>query len=226
MFADGNDNANANPNNVIFTIKDTKLNVPVLALSAKDNKKLSKFFIKGLERSVYWNEYKRKRENKNTTNEWRYFLESNYVGVKRLSVLAYLNRNIDVKQLEDIIYQKTIKNYIAMINWKNSHDQATDADVKQYKEIRKLTTAQGENFITGCLLAYYYIKNHYRLIAVDLSRTKKIDADPKASQQLENVDNDSTAIDADGTQTMLVLTILEKIREMRLKFSQVSLTVL
>ena len=40
------------------------------------------------------------------------------------------------------------------------------------------------------------------------------------------MDNDSTAIDADGTQTMLVLTILEKIREMRLKFSQVSLTVL
>ena len=40
------------------------------------------------------------------------------------------------------------------------------------------------------------------------------------------MDNDSTAIDADGTQTMLVLTILEKIKEMRLKFSQVSLTVL
>ena len=40
------------------------------------------------------------------------------------------------------------------------------------------------------------------------------------------MDNDYTAIDGDGTQTMLILTTLEKIKEMRLKFSQVSLTVL
>ena len=219
------DNTNANPD-FYFYLKNMNLYVPIVTWWAKDNQKLLKLLSKGFEILVYWNKYRATSLNKNTANDYRHFLESNYVGVKRLFVLAYLNRNIDVKQLEDIIYQKTIKNYNAMINWKNSHDQATNADVKQYKEIRKLTTAQGENFITGCLLAYYYIKNHYRLIAVDLSRPKKIDADPKASQQLENVDNDYTAIDADGTQTMLILTILEKIKEMRLKFSQLSLTVL
>ena len=36
------DNADANSNNVIFTTKDTKLSVPVVILSARDNKKLSK----------------------------------------------------------------------------------------------------------------------------------------------------------------------------------------
>ena len=40
--------------------------------------KLSKILSKGSERSVYWNEYKTKSENKNTTNECRYFLESNF----------------------------------------------------------------------------------------------------------------------------------------------------
>ena len=30
-------------------------------------------------------------------------------------------------------------------------------------------------------------KNHYRLIAVDLSRQKELDADPKAIQQIEFV---------------------------------------
>ena len=43
-----------------------------------------------------------------------------------------------------------------------------DSDIKRYEEIRKLTTGQGEDYTTGCLLNYKYIKNHYRVIAVDL----------------------------------------------------------
>ena len=75
LSAAGNDNTNANPNNIIFTIKDTKLYVPVVTLSAKDSQKLSKLLRKGFERSIYWNVYKTKSENKNSTNEYRYFLE-------------------------------------------------------------------------------------------------------------------------------------------------------
>ena len=74
LVAVGVDNADANSNNIIFTIKDKKLYVPVLTLSAKDNLKLTKHLSKGLERSVYWNEYKTKSENKNAANEYRYFL--------------------------------------------------------------------------------------------------------------------------------------------------------
>ena len=55
-------------NNIIFTIKDTKLHFPVITLLSKDNQKLSKLHSKGFERSVYWNEYKTKSDNKNTTN--------------------------------------------------------------------------------------------------------------------------------------------------------------
>ena len=54
---------NNDDNNVIFTIKDTKLYIPVVALSARDNRKLSKILSKEFERSVYWNEYKTKSEN-------------------------------------------------------------------------------------------------------------------------------------------------------------------
>ena len=73
LSANGNDNDNGNAN-IIFTIKDTKLCVPVLTLSARDNQKLSKRLSKGFERSVYWNKYKTKSENKNTTSQYRYFL--------------------------------------------------------------------------------------------------------------------------------------------------------
>ena len=45
---DVNDNVNddANSNNIIFTIKDTKLYVPVVILSTRDNQKLSKLLSK------------------------------------------------------------------------------------------------------------------------------------------------------------------------------------
>ena len=48
MTAAGADNVNANPNNNIFTIKDKKLYVPVVTLSARDSKKLSKLLRKDL----------------------------------------------------------------------------------------------------------------------------------------------------------------------------------
>ena len=100
LSAAGNDNVDGNNDNIVFTIKDTKLYVSVVTLLARDNQKLSKNLSKGFERSVYWNEYKTKSENKNTTNEHRYFLESNVVGVNTLFVLVYSNEDADSKRLK------------------------------------------------------------------------------------------------------------------------------
>ena len=46
------------------------------------------------------NEYKTKSETKKTANEYRYFLEINFVGVNRLFVLIYLNRKNDAKRFK------------------------------------------------------------------------------------------------------------------------------
>ena len=66
----GQENANDRDHNIIVTIEDTKLYFPVVTLSARDNQKLSKLLSKGFKRSVYWNKYKTKSENKNITNEY------------------------------------------------------------------------------------------------------------------------------------------------------------
>ena len=50
-----------NANSIIFTIKDTKLYVPVVTLNVKYNQKLSKLLSKRFERSVYQIEYKTKK---------------------------------------------------------------------------------------------------------------------------------------------------------------------
>ena len=65
---------NNDDDTIIFTMEDTKLYVPVVTFSTRDNQKLSKLLIKEFERSVFWNEYKTKSDNKSTTNEYRFFL--------------------------------------------------------------------------------------------------------------------------------------------------------
>ena len=63
-----------------------------------------------------------------------------------------------------------------------------DADPKSVQEIgltRKLTKGQSGDCNIGYLLDYDYIKSHYRLIAVGLSRENELDADPKAIQEIE-----------------------------------------
>ena len=83
MSVAGADNIKGNDdhNNITFTIKDTKLSVLFVTLSAKDNQKLSKRPSKGFERPVYCNEYKTKSEKKNTANQYRYFLKSNFLEI-------------------------------------------------------------------------------------------------------------------------------------------------
>ena len=85
-----------------------------------------------------------------------------------------------------------------------------------------------EDYTAGCLLDYDCIKNNYRLIAVDLSRQKELVIDLKAIQQIELVRQlkKEDGINAGGTQNMFILTILEKIKETGLNFSQGSVTVL
>ena len=100
------DNGNANSSNFIFTIKNTKLYVHVVTWSARENQKLSKPLSKGFERSVYWNKHKTKSDN--MTNEFRYFLESNFVGVNKLFVLVYSNENAASKRFK-VLFTK--RNY-------------------------------------------------------------------------------------------------------------------
>ena len=43
---------------------------------------------------------------------------------------------------------------------------------------------KGDDYTTGCLLDYPYFRDHYQMIAIDLSTKQALDADPRAIQQL------------------------------------------
>ena len=71
-----------------------------------------------------------------------------------------------------------------MIEVRNFFDQPIKNDLKTYDNIRKIEAGQGDNYTTGCLQDYPYFKNYYKLIATDLNEQQKLDADPRAIQQL------------------------------------------
>ena len=76
------------------------------------------------------------------------------------------------------------ENYNNEIDETNFYDQTINDLIKQYDEVRKVSTGQGNDYTTGCLLDYTYFKDNYRLIAADLSKQKALDADLNAVQQI------------------------------------------
>ena len=72
-----------------------------------------------------------------------------------------------------------------MIYGTNFFDQPIKDDLKSYNNIRKIATRQGDDYTTGCSLNYPYFKKYYKLIAIDLSKQQKVDADAKSIKQIE-----------------------------------------
>ena len=71
-----------------------------------------------------------------------------------------------------------------MIDGKNVFDQPINSVITTYENIRKIFTGQRDDYATGCWLDYSYFENHYKMIAIDLSKQQALDADPRAIQQI------------------------------------------
>ena len=71
-----------------------------------------------------------------------------------------------------------------MINGENFFDQPIKNKKITYDNIRKIATGYGDDYTTRCLLDYPYFIETYKMIAIDLSKQKALDFDPKAIQKL------------------------------------------
>ena len=77
---------------VSFMITNTKLYVPVVTLSTKDNNNLTKQLNDGFKRTIYWNQYVPKsfpETSHKKTGITRFALDAAFQGVNRLFVLAF-----------------------------------------------------------------------------------------------------------------------------------------
>ena len=85
---------------------------------------------------------------------------------------------------KDFLLRAKIESYNVLIDGKKFYDQPINDLVKQYNEVRKVSTGKNDDYVTSCLLDYACFKDSYRLIAVDLSKQIALDADPRANEQI------------------------------------------
>ena len=77
-----------------------------------------------------------------------------------------------------------LKYYKVMIDGRNFFNQPINNMNKTYENIRKIATGKGDDYTTGCLVDYPYLRDRYKMIAIDLSRQQALDADPRKIQQI------------------------------------------
>ena len=107
-----------------------------------------------------------------------------------------------------------------MIDGKSFFDQPINSMTKTYENIRKNAIGQGNDYKTACSLDYSYFKNHYKMVAVDLSKQQELDADPRAIQQINFTAN------LDRAENTRFYFILEEAKETVFEFSQGTVKVL
>ena len=81
-----------------------------------------------------------------------------------------------------------IKDYNVIIDRRNFSNQPVKNNFGTYN-IQKIVTGQVDDYTTRCLLDCTYFKKYYKLITIDLSKQQKLDADPKAIQQINFIGN-------------------------------------
>ena len=171
----------------VLIINDTKMNVPVVTLSKEDNKDFFEQQNKGFQRSVYWNEYKTKKINENAdANVFMYInLDPSFQGVNKLFDMAYNRANGQPTrngQRKYYLPKIDLKKYNVIIDGRNFYDNPIESDLEKYRELKKVMIRKGEGYTTGSLLDFNYFNEHYKLVAVDLSKQKELDADPRGIQ--------------------------------------------
>ena len=171
------------PTDAKFEISDCKLYVPVVTLSAENDNKLLEQLKSGFRRSIKRNKYMSQMSNQNKNNNLNYLIDTTFSNVNRLFVLSCENEDDRTSYYKYYVPSIEIKDYNVLI--------------------------EGNAY----LLDYDYFKEHYKLIAIDLS--KQIESENKDIKQqinfIGNLDRDDGAV---------MFFIIEKSEETILEFPQ------
>ena len=132
-------------------------------------------------------------------------------------VLAYIDSGDDNRVPADshkkyFLPRVKLENYNIEIDGRNFYDHPINDLIKQYDEVKKVSTGQGDDYTTGYLLGFAYLKKNYRLIAADLSKQKALDSNSRAIQQIIFTNK--------ASENTVVYYILEQSKETTLQFSR------
>ena len=165
-----------------FKITDTQIYVPVVTLAIQDNEKLLQQLKSDFKRKI--DTYKNIKQKKSTEGQNQVFhfkskflIDTSFQGVNRLFVLSLENEGDRKVHTEYHLPKVEIKDYNVMIDGKKFFDQPVKNGIRTYNNIRKISTDQEDDYTTDCLLDYNYVKEHYKMIAIDLSKQQELGSD-------------------------------------------------
>ena len=157
-----------NPKNATFKIKDTKLYVPVATLSAENNNKLLGELKTGFKKTIKWNKYRSELSNRTKNNNFNCLIDPKFTNANRLFVLSFENENDRTSFLKYYVPKVEIKDFNVLIDGKPFFEILIKNKEETYEQIIEMS--KNNDYKAGNLLDYEYFKDHYQLIAINLSK--------------------------------------------------------
>ena len=150
--------------------------------------------------------------NQNKNINLNYLIDPTFSNVNRLFVLSFEKEDDSTSYYKYYMPNIEIKDYNVLIDG-NAFSELPIKNIEEtYEKIIQITDHSGY-YTRGNLLDYEYFKEHYKLIAIDLS--KQIELENKDIKQqinfIGNLDRDNGAV---------MFFIIEKSEETILEFSE------
>ena len=183
------------PTDAKFEITDCKLYVPIVTLSAENDNKLLEQLKSGFRRTLKWNKCMPQMSNQNKNNNLNYLIDTTFSNVNRLFVLSFENEDDRTCYCKCYVPSVEIKYYNVLIDGNGFFELPIKNIEETYEKIILIKDHSGY-YTRGNLLDYEYFKEHYKLIAIDLS--KQIELENKDIKQqinfIGNLDRDNGAV--------------------------------
>ena len=148
------------PSDLKFNITDCTLYVPVVTLQEKYENELYKNLKTGTDIDFEWGRYRTQIINQPATNNLNFLIDPTFNNVNRLFVLAFPNE--EGRSSFSSSYTPSVNRFTTFYDIPIKNKEQT------YKAITELINH--DNYTTGNSFTYEYFCNHYKLIAIDLSK--------------------------------------------------------
>ena len=187
----------------------------VVTASSEDDNKLLEQLKTGFKRTVKWNKYRSEISNQTKNNNFNYLIDPTFTNVNRLFDLLFENEDDKTSFSKYYVPKAEIKDFNVLIDGKPFFEIPVKNKEEAYEQIIEMS--KNNYYTTDNLLDYEYFKDHYKLIAIDLSKQIKLE-NPDLKQR-----TNFTGRLEENNATMFF--IIQKKEETTFDFSQNSVVV-
>ena len=140
----------------------------MVTLSAENDNKLLEQLKSGFKRTIKWNKYLSQMSNQNKNKNLSYLIDPTFGNVNRLFALSFENEDDRTSYYKYYVPSVEVKDYNVLIDGNAFFELPVKNLEETYEKIIQITDRSGY-YTRGNLLDYEYFKEHYRLIAIDLT---------------------------------------------------------